>query len=226
MATPADHLTYLRQQGYTARHSADLSQEEAALLARFGHWMEALASGWIKATTPEQSHFVAVAHGDAEPLTPFEQVWRKVTARPTAAAEPPAEPVADAPDEPLPVAEASLPKLDQLAEVRRYVEDIRLRKEAERAAVLRTVQAQLEAIDTRYAQQLEEAEQALAELEAEVKAAVVQLGKSVRAGPVQAVFYRGSVTWDSRALAEYAQANPQIEQFRKIGAPRVVIRYR
>ncbi len=79
------------------------------------------------------------------------------------------------------------------------------RKEAERAAVLATVQAQLEAIDRKYAQPLAEADQAVAELEAEVKAEVLKAGQSLRAGTVQAVYYRGSVTWDSKGLAEFAQ---------------------
>ncbi len=109
--------------------------------------------------------------------------------------------------------------------MRRYSDELHARKQAERDAVLKTVQAQLEAIDRKFAQELEEADQALAELEGEVKAAVLQAGSSIGSGPVQAIYYRGSVTWDSKGLAEYAQAHPDVGRFRKVGALRVQIRY-
>jgi uncharacterized protein YifE (UPF0438 family) len=206
MAVPSEHLVYLQKRGYTPRRPDALSKDEAVLLDRYGHWLEALAAGWIAPATPEQSRFLLVVRGEAEPQTPFELAWHKL---------------AGSADD-----DGSLPKLDQLAEVRRYADDIADRKEAERVAVLRAVQAELDAIEQKYAQPLEEANQAVAELEAEVKAEILRAGKSMRAGPVQAVFYRGSVTWDSKALAEYAEVNPEVQQFQKIGAPRVVIKYK
>jgi hypothetical protein len=215
MGVPADHLPYLQRKDYAPTQPRDFSGEETVLLRNYGRWMEALAAGWIKPATPDQAHFVQVARGEAEPRTPFEQVWRKLHSGTP-------DDHADA----APLVDASWPKLDQLAEVRRYADEILARKEAERAAVLRTVQAELDAIEQKYAQPIEEANQAVAELETEVKAEVLEQGHSRRAGPVQAIYYRGAVTWDSKALVEYARGNPAIEQFRKQGAPRVVIRYR
>jgi uncharacterized protein YifE (UPF0438 family) len=212
MAVPAEHLTYLQRKGYTTLHVAGLDEEEAALLRDYGHWMEALAAGWIAPVTAEQSRFVRVARGEAEPVTPFERVWHKVSAHP--------------PEPPAVASEGLGSKLAHLAEVRRYSDELQARMQAERDAVLHTVQAQLDAIGRKYAQELDEAGRALAELEQEVKAEVLEVGSSVRSDALHAVYYHGSITWDSKALAEYAQAHPDVERFRKTGSPRVVIRYR
>jgi uncharacterized protein YifE (UPF0438 family) len=214
MAIPAEHQVYLQKKDYTPQHAGDFTTAELALLRQYGHWLEALAAGWIAPSTPEQRRFLQVVHGEAEAKTPFELVWRKL------------RPASEEAEEATTDESASWPKLRELAEVRSYADGIAARKEADRAVILATIQAKLDAIEAQYAAELEEANRAVAELEAEVKAAVLAAGKSVRAGPVHAVFYRGSVTWDSKRLAEYAQRNPDVEQFRRVGAPRVSIRYR
>jgi uncharacterized protein YifE (UPF0438 family) len=229
MAVPQEHLTYLKQKGYALRCPAAFNDEEAAILARYGHWMEALTAGVIAPVTPEQIHFLQVARGQADPQTPFERVWHKLRTQgdgpaPALALLFPA-PAAQAQEAPADHTEAQT-KLEHLGDVRRYAEHIRAEMEAERQDVLRTVQAQLEAIEGRYAERLQEADQAIAELEAEVKDEVLKAGATVQAGDVRAIFYRGAVTWDSKGLARYAQANPEVEQFRKVGAPRVAIRYK
>jgi hypothetical protein len=229
MATPAEHLTYLRQKGYTPRCPSAFTEEETAILARYGHWLEALATGLIQPASAEQEHFLRVAHGEEQPETPFERIWHKLRSHQGEAAPspPPASPgAAEEADNPVDLPEQTRATLEQLSEVRAYVEDLRGRIEAERQAVLQTVQAKLDAIDATYGPQLEQANQALAELEAEARAGVLALGRSVRAGCVQVIFYRGRVTWDSRGLAQYAQSNPEVEQFRKVGSPSTVVRYK
>ena len=42
----------------------------------------------------------------------------------------------------------------------------------------------------------------------------------------QAVFTKGRVSWDTKALDGYAAAHPEVAQFRKEGAPSVSIRVR
>jgi uncharacterized protein YifE (UPF0438 family) len=215
MTVPHEHQVYLQKKGYLPHGNAALSAEETSLLREYGHWLEALAAGWIRPTTAEQSHFLQVTRGEAEPASRFELVWHK--AHLPASARPPAASAE---------ATADWPKLGQLAELRRYADELRQRKEAERAAVLATVQKQLDAIEDKYAADLAEADRAYAELEAEVKDEVLKAGQSLSAGAVQAVYYRGHVTWDSKGLAEFARSHPAIEQFRKVGAPRVAIRFR
>lgn len=51
--------------------------EEQTLLKKYGAWMDALAKGEIEPYTPEQSHFVAVANQEENPVTKFELVWKK-----------------------------------------------------------------------------------------------------------------------------------------------------
>jgi uncharacterized protein YifE (UPF0438 family) len=216
MTIPSEHLNYLRQTGYALRCPEAFDAEEAAMLGKYGHWghwMEALATGRIAPVTAEQSHFLQVARGLAQARTPFERIWHKLHNRPEVAA-PAQEEAAQAAG-----------KFEQLAEVRSYAEGIRARKEAERQAVLQSVQAQLDAIEARYAEPLAEADEAVAALEEEVKAEVVQGGKSVQASNIRAIYYRGAVTWDSKGLAAYAESHPDVQKFRRVGAPRVLIRY-
>src|SRR5262245_32621807 len=117
-------------------------------------------------------------------------------------------------------------KIEQLDEARKYLDDLQRRMEAEREEILKVVRAQLEAMDEEYAERLQDARGAGASLEEGAKTAVLQLGKSVQVGGVHVVFYRGRVTWDSEALARYAKSNPEVEKFRKVGEPSVVVRYK
>jgi uncharacterized protein YifE (UPF0438 family) len=229
MTIPPEHQNYLRRKDYTPRRADAFSVEETAVLSAYGHWMEALAAGRIAPATPEQTHFLQVARGEAEPETLFERVWRKVCdSQAGPASTPPladghrADPPAELPSEP----HREGTKLEQLSEVRAYLEGLRSQQEAERESVLRAVQADLDAIEAKYAQRLQDATQAMTELEAEVKAEALHQGKSLRLGGVQVVFYRGRVTWDSRGLEQYAEQNPEVQQFRKVGEPSVSIRYR
>src|ERR1051326_5332711 len=102
MATPAEHLTYLRQKGYTAKCPSAFSDEETAILDRYGHWMEALTAGLIHPATTEREHFLSVARGQAQPETPFERVWHKLRSQPAETDSPstsrPADPSVGADD--------------------------------------------------------------------------------------------------------------------------------
>src|SRR5690242_4795188 len=93
MSVPTAHLEYLRRRDYALPSPGAFTADEAATLVRFGRWMEALASGAIEPTTPEQRHFVEAARGAAEPETPFERAWAKLCAlrlgAPAAAQAPP-----------------------------------------------------------------------------------------------------------------------------------------
>lgn len=60
--------------------------------------------------------------------------------------------------------------------------------------------------------------------ERELKALVLESGASVKGNVVQAVFTKGRVSWDTRALDGYAAGHPEVAQFRKQGEPSVSIR--
>src|SRR5262249_23770286 len=82
MPATNEHAAYLGRTDYALPESIDLTKDEAALLRRYGHWMEALVSGKLEPTTPEQSHFVEVARGEAEARTDFERAWAKLSKQP------------------------------------------------------------------------------------------------------------------------------------------------
>jgi len=54
---------------------------------------------------------------------------------------------------------------------------------------------------------------------------VLKAGQSIKEVGIYAVYARGRVTWDGRGLSEYAQTNPEVQQFRRIGPPTVSLRY-
>ena len=227
MGVPAQHAVYLQRKDYVPPWPGAFTSEEVALLARFGHWMHALASGEITPVTAEQRHFVAVAHSETVAETPFERVWTKLQQQ-----KPPAEPEPaplDPPAEPLiepPLNDSpARTKFEELIEAKQYLEQLRQLGEAEREAILYVVRAQLDALDARLKPELENAQHAVEELEAEVRAEVVKTGKSARLGNIQATYYRGRVTWDGKGLQQYAETHPELQQFRKVGQPGVAIRY-
>ena len=203
MATPDDHAAYLARTDYALPDALDLGKDEAALLRRYGHWMEALASGTIQPTTPDQAHFVEVAAGESEPRSDFERAWVKLTQH----------------REPAP------PLFGRLTEARARADYLRKEKEAERERVLDRVRAELDAVDARYAGELGEAERELEEAEAAVRAEVLLAGKSVKFGPLHAVYVRGRVSWDNDGLARLAEQTPAILAYRKVGAPSVQLRF-
>lgn len=68
IGVPADGLAHL---GYL------LTEEERRFLNKYGAWLEALAKGAIQPLSPEQSAFVRVAAGEAEPSAFAELLWLK-----------------------------------------------------------------------------------------------------------------------------------------------------
>ncbi|MCC7361977.1 MAG: hypothetical protein IT317_21005 [Anaerolineales bacterium] len=115
-------------------------------------------------------------------------------------------------------------KLDELTELRAAAEITRLDYEAKREQILQVVQAELEALETEYAPLLEAAAARAETLEAEIKADVLAAGASVKGGGLQAVYVRGRVSWDTAALDDYAANHPEVQGFRRQGAPSVSLR--
>lgn len=200
---PSEHAAYLARDDYPLPDGLPLSEGDAALLRRYGHWMEALASGRIMPTTPEQAHFVEAAAGEAEPRGDFECAWARLSQH----REPPAALFA------------------RLHEARARAEHLRQEKEAERERVLLVVKADLDALEARYAAELDEAGREVQEAEAAVRAEVLLSGKSIKHGPLHAVYVRGRATWDRDRLEKLAEQTPAILECRTLSAPSVQLRY-
>lgn len=115
--------------------------------------------------------------------------------------------------------------LNQLAEMRAKQDAIRLHYDELRAKVLTPeIQAALDDIAAEEASALEAAGNGIEQLTAKIKAAVIEDGATVKADFLQAVYMKGRVSWNTKALNGYAAAHPEIEQFRKVGKPSVSIR--
>ena len=220
MGLPNDHAALLRQHDFVVPANSGLDERERLLLLRYGRWLEALSCGVIQALTSEQEHFVRVARGSAEPITDFERSWVKVSKlrAPSGTSERPNSDCVG----PLEVAS----RLAQLAEAKRYATEIHVEYENRRVLVMEQVRAQLEALEAEFSEMLREADEEVARLEGEVKEAVRHVGESVKQEGIHVVYMRGRVTWDSRGLSRYAETNPEVIEFRRVGKPSVSIRYK
>lgn len=115
-------------------------------------------------------------------------------------------------------------KLNQLAEFRAQNDLLLLDYNAKRAAILATIADELEALDAEYNPQFEAVTANTTALEAAIKSEVLSLGASVKGSHLQAVYTKGRTSWDTKGLDGYAVAHPEIQTFRKEGAPSVSIR--
>lgn len=116
-------------------------------------------------------------------------------------------------------------KLNRLADLQAQADVIRAHFDELRASILTPeIQAQLNEIDAEQKTALDVLQDGLNSLTAEIKADVIAAGASVKGDHLQAVWTKGRVSWDTKALDGYAAAHPEITPFRKEGEPSVTIR--
>lgn len=83
MATKKDHLEYIKSKGkfiLKCRHSI-FSEEEIALLEKYGHWFQALTDNLLEPFNNEQKQFIEVANRKIKAETFEEKVWFKYLKR-------------------------------------------------------------------------------------------------------------------------------------------------
>jgi hypothetical protein len=115
--------------------------------------------------------------------------------------------------------------LDELAELRAQNAQLVAEKQARYEQIVTPeIKAALEALEAEFAPSFDNVSASINEKETAVKSAVLELGKTVKGAILQAVFSKGRVSWDTKALDGYAVANPDVLQFKKEGAPSVSIR--
>lgn len=115
-------------------------------------------------------------------------------------------------------------KLEELAEVRAAIQITQIDYEAKREEILKTIQAELEALAAEYDPLLASANDRATVLEAEIKSDVITHGLTVKASSLQAVYARGRISWDNKGLDNFAADHPEILKFRKMGEPSVSLR--
>ena len=119
----------------------------------------------------------------------------------------------------------TIEKLDQLADFRSQRDSINFQEdEAMKAAYPPELKKTLEDIEVEFAGRMEIVNEKIAALEKEVKAEVLENGATVKGAYLQAVWNKGRVSWDIKALDGYIVAHPELEQLRKQGKPSVAIR--
>ncbi len=119
----------------------------------------------------------------------------------------------------------TIEKLDQLDEFRSQRDSINLQEdEAMKAAYPPELKKILEDIEVEFSGRVEVVNEKIATLEKEIKAEVLEHGATIKGTHLQAVWNKGRVSWNTKALDGYMVAHPELESLRKQGKPSVSIR--
>ena len=116
--------------------------------------------------------------------------------------------------------------LDKLANTRNALAKVSADRAAlVEAAMPQEVKDRLAEIETEFSPILKEGAENAANIEKQIKAAVLEThGETVRGASLMAVWSKGRVSWDTKALDGYLKAHPELDEFRSEGEPSVSIR--
>ena len=116
-------------------------------------------------------------------------------------------------------------KLDRLADMQAQGDVMSTHFDNLRDAILTTeIKAQLDEIEAERKTAMDALNGGIAGLTQEIKAEIIQHGSSIHGKFLAAIWSKGRVSWDTKALDGYAAAHPEIAPFRKEGEPSVSIR--
>jgi hypothetical protein len=116
-------------------------------------------------------------------------------------------------------------KLDRLADLQAAADVIRMNYKEMREAILTPeIRQAIADIEAEERTALEAVNDGINKLTTEVKDDVIKAGATIKGTFLQAVWTKGRVSWDTKALDGYAAGHPEIAQFRKEGEPSVSIR--
>lgn len=107
------------------------------------------------------------------------------------------------------------------------IDYLNARKQAKIDEVLTPeIKAKLAEIEAEFAPKIDDLTARNQALIDTIKGEVLLTAQTLSGQYHQAVYMKGRVSWDTKALDGYASAHPEIAQFRKEGAPSVSIRVR
>lgn len=116
-------------------------------------------------------------------------------------------------------------QLDDLATLRSDRDALAEEKEEAIARVYTpAIRAQVEAIEEAFAAHTSDLDAQIRDLEAAIKEAVLARGTTVKGHAIQAMWMKGRVSWDTKALDSFAQSNPAVLKYRKVGEPFITLR--
>lgn len=205
MLHPPDHAALLARHDFVIP-PGEFTPAERDILAKYGRWLEALASGAISPTTPGQEQFVAVARAEREPETEFERAWVSVMRQRA-------------------VTDAVARTFVALSQARAERAALEAEYSAARSEVLARVRDQLDGVDEVFAGRLAAAAEAAAVAEQAVRDLVGRIGRSVSIAGIRATYSAPRVSWDTKKLDAYAEMHPEVKAFRKLGKPTVALRF-
>ncbi|MCI0704996.1 MAG: DUF413 domain-containing protein [Planctomycetia bacterium] len=201
-----DHAAYLARRDFVITHPDAFTADERDLLTKYGRWLEALAAGILKPTTPNQEQFVRSARGEREPETDFERAWAKVLHERA-------------------LTEEVVRTFQTLGQARATAARLEAEYLAARQVVLQAVRDKLDAVDAAFAERMQNANEAAAVADRAVRELVMRLGRSIRTAGVSAIYHKARVSWDNEQMEGYAQRHPEVKAFRKVGKPIVALRF-
>jgi|SRR5690606_6055929 len=116
-------------------------------------------------------------------------------------------------------------KLDLLSEYQSQKDAIMLKKQEVIDSILAPeIKAQIAEVEAEFASKAEAVTDKIAILESEIKKDVLSFGQSVKGTFLHAIFVKGRVSWDTKALDGYIKAHPELASLRKEGEPSVSLR--
>lgn len=119
----------------------------------------------------------------------------------------------------------TIDKLNQLDEFQAQKMILDLDKQAMIDKILTPeIKQAIEDIEAEFAGKSEAVDENIAKLTAEIKEDVLAGGATVKGAHMMAVYAKGRVSWDTKALDGVVALHPELAQFRKEGEPSVSIR--
>jgi len=116
-------------------------------------------------------------------------------------------------------------ELDRLANMQAERDVLAMTKQQLIDAIITPeIKAQIAEVEAEFAPKLETVDAKIEAQTSIVKRLVLEIGDSVKGAFLHAVFAKGRVSWDTKALDGYAVAHPEIVAMRKTGDPSVSIR--
>ena len=116
-------------------------------------------------------------------------------------------------------------KLDKLADFQANRDLLDLQKQELIDQILTPeIKEKLAEINTEFVAKAESVNANIDYLERDVKTSVIEVGETIRGQFLMAVWTRGRISWDTKALDGFAAAHPEVLQFRKTGEPSVSLR--
>lgn len=116
-------------------------------------------------------------------------------------------------------------KLDRLADLQAEQAKLHQDKQDEVGIFITPeIKTKLAEIDAAYKADEEALHSKIVELDLSIRTGVLNLGASVKGNKLHAIWNKGRVSWDPKALEGYAAGHPEIMPFRSEGQPSVSIR--